>query len=113
MGWPAPSFRQSSGPRKKTEVRHYPGGNIKNCPKSESNANGKLYYELLWEIGAPKPTGANLTAANIDWNKRLLSSFHRQKNGILKVSRSVPGGDLLKNSLRKDRSLHQTSSKIR
>ena len=39
----------------------------------ESNAERRLYYELLWEIGAAQTDGANLTAANIEWDNRLLS----------------------------------------
>jgi integrase len=50
--------------------------------QSETNSERKLYYELLWEIGAAQTDGANLTTANIDWEKRLLS-YHRQKTGEL------------------------------
>jgi integrase len=47
-----------------------------------NNAERKLYYELLWEIGSAQTDGANLTTANIDWKNRLLS-YHRQKTGEL------------------------------
>jgi integrase len=50
----------------------------------ENNAERRLYYELLWEIGAAQTDGASLTAANIEWDKRLLS-YHRQKTGELCV----------------------------
>ena len=50
--------------------------------QAENNAERKSYYELLWEIGAAQTDGANLTTANIDWKKRLLS-YHRQKTGEL------------------------------
>lgn len=65
--------------------------------QSESNAERKLYYELLWEIGAAQTDGANLTAANIDWNKRLLS-YQRQKTGQLCVLKI---GSRLEDLLRK------------
>jgi len=52
--------------------------------ETESNAERKLYYELLWEIGAAQTDAANLKAENIDWSKQLLS-YHRQKTGELCV----------------------------
>jgi integrase len=52
--------------------------------QSECNGERKLYYELLWEIGAAQTDAANLTTANIDWKKRLLS-YNRQKTGELCV----------------------------
>ncbi|PYJ97653.1 MAG: hypothetical protein DME23_14380 [Verrucomicrobia bacterium] len=50
--------------------------------QSENNIERRHYYELLWEIGAAQTDAANLTAANIDWENRLLS-YHRQKTGEL------------------------------
>jgi hypothetical protein len=44
------------------------------------NTERRLYYELLWEIGAAQTDGACLTTANIDWQNRLLS-YHRRKTG--------------------------------
>ena len=52
--------------------------------QAENNAERKLYYELLWEIGAAQTDGATLTAANIDWKNRLLS-YNRRKTGELCV----------------------------
>ena len=46
------------------------------------NMERKLYYELLWEIGAAQTDGATLTTANIDWKNRLLS-YNRRKTGEL------------------------------
>jgi integrase len=46
--------------------------------QNEGSEERKSYYELLWEIGSAQTDAANLTAANIDWGKRLLS-YHRQK----------------------------------
>ena len=48
----------------------------------ENNAERKMYYELLWEIGSAQTDGSKLTTANIDWKKRLLS-YYRQKTGEL------------------------------
>ena len=50
--------------------------------QAENNAERKMYYELLWEIGSAQTDGSKLTTANIDWKNRLLS-FHRQKTGEL------------------------------
>jgi integrase len=50
--------------------------------QNENNAERKLYYELLWEIGSAQTDGSNLKAENIDWKSRLLS-YHRQKTGEL------------------------------
>lgn len=47
---------------------------------TEKNAERRLYYELLWEIGAAQSDGANLKAENIDWRNRTLS-FCRMKTG--------------------------------
>jgi len=49
----------------------------------ESNTERRLYYEILWEIGAAQTDGANLTSANIDWDKRLLS-YHRLEEPVLR-----------------------------
>jgi len=51
---------------------------------TENNAERKLYYQVLWEIGAAQTDGANLKAENINWNARLLS-YNRQKTGQLCV----------------------------
>ena len=50
--------------------------------EAENNAERKLYYELLWEIGSAQTDAAILTAANIDWKNRRLS-YHRLKTGEL------------------------------
>jgi hypothetical protein len=39
---------------------------------TESNAERRLYYELLWEIGGSQTDVATLTAENIDWDGRIL-----------------------------------------
>jgi integrase len=50
--------------------------------EAENNFERKMYYELLWEIGAAQTDGSLLTTENIDWENRLLS-YHRQKTGEL------------------------------
>ncbi|HXE42680.1 MAG TPA: tyrosine-type recombinase/integrase [Candidatus Baltobacteraceae bacterium] len=50
--------------------------------EAEKNQERRLYYELLWEIGAAQTDGANLSAKNVDWENRRLS-FNRQKTGEL------------------------------
>ena len=47
---------------------------------AEQNPERKLYYQLLWEIGASQTDGANLRAENVDWNKRTLV-YQRRKTG--------------------------------
>lgn len=47
---------------------------------AERNRERRLYYELLWETGASQTDAALLTAANIDWEHRILS-YQRQKTG--------------------------------
>lgn len=47
---------------------------------TECNQERKLYYKMLWEIGAAQSDGASLTAENIDWKDRTLS-FQRLKTG--------------------------------
>ena len=46
----------------------------------EKNAERRLFYQLLWEIGAAQSDAAHLTAANIDWPTRTITYF-RQKTG--------------------------------
>ena len=47
---------------------------------AERNTERRLYYELLWEIGASQSDAASLQADNIDWGTRLLT-YQRQKTG--------------------------------
>ena len=48
---------------------------------TEINAERRLYYELLWEIGASQTDAASLLAENVDWKNRLLS-YQRRKTGV-------------------------------
>jgi integrase len=47
---------------------------------AERNPERRLYYDLLWEIGASQTDAALLTAENVDWEIRTLS-YRRQKTG--------------------------------
>jgi Phage integrase family len=47
---------------------------------TEKNRERRLYYELVWEIGASQTDAALLTAENINWTERVLS-YQRQKTG--------------------------------
>lgn len=47
----------------------------------ETNTERRLYYELLWEIGASQTDAASLLAENIEWGNRLLS-YQRRKTGV-------------------------------
>lgn len=47
---------------------------------AEKNAERKQFYQLLWEIGAAQTDAAQLTAGNIDWERKVLS-YERQKTG--------------------------------
>jgi integrase len=47
---------------------------------SERDPERRLFYELLWEIGASQSDAARLTGQNIDWTQRTLS-YLRQKTG--------------------------------
>ena len=59
---------------------------------AENNAERKMYYELLWEIGAAQTDGASLTADNIDWHKRLSVVHRRQDRGTVHVGNRCPAG---------------------
>jgi integrase len=80
--------------------------------QNENSTERKLYYELLWEIGASQTDGANLKAANIEWDKRLLS-FHRQKTGELCVLEIGPRLETLLKSLPSAGPLFANISQIR
>ncbi len=50
--------------------------------RAESNAERKLFYQLLWETGASQTDAASLRAENVDWSNRTLS-YRRLKTGSL------------------------------
>ncbi len=80
--------------------------------ENENNEERRHYYELLWEIGAAQTDGANLTAANIEWDKRSLS-YRRQKTGELCVLQIGPRLEALLRKLPAQGPLFPTISKIR
>jgi integrase len=46
----------------------------------EKNRERRLFYEILWEVGAAQSDGANLFAENVDWQNHLLR-YRRMKTG--------------------------------
>lgn len=62
--WPAPKEK----PRRAiTEPEH------QKIIQSEQDPERRLYYQLLWEIGASQSDAARLNAHNVDWTTRTLS----------------------------------------
>jgi integrase len=49
---------------------------------AETNSEKKLFYQMLWEIGAAQSDAAALSADNIDWDSNCLS-YLRLKTGEL------------------------------
>lgn len=47
---------------------------------AEKNQERRMYYDLLWEVGASQSDAANLCAENVDWQTRVLS-YQRRKTG--------------------------------
>lgn len=47
----------------------------------ESNRERKLYYRLLWEIGAAQSDAASLSAGDIKWGEKRIE-FKRKKTGV-------------------------------
>lgn len=48
----------------------------------EKNPEIRAFLELLWHVGAAQTDMANLTAENVDWQKRTLSYFRRKTRKI-------------------------------
>jgi integrase len=71
--WPQPHSKSKRGI---TAIEH---GSIL---LAETNPERRLYYSLLWEIGASQTDAASLSAANIDWPGRTLA-YRRMKTGSL------------------------------
>jgi uncharacterized protein YjbI with pentapeptide repeats len=69
--WPKP---ESKPKRAITSEEH------QKIVKKERNAERRLYYELLWEIGASQTDAAQLTAESIDSESKLLI-YQRKKTG--------------------------------
>jgi integrase len=48
----------------------------------ERNPEWRTYYQMLWHTGGSQTDVANLSAANVDWNTKIIS-FLRKKTGSL------------------------------
>lgn len=69
--WPTMEIRKKRGV---TWDEHEP------ITAAERNLERRLYYEVLWEIGASQTDGAMLGAGNIDWSRGVLI-YQRKKTG--------------------------------
>jgi integrase len=86
MGWiPAPILPRKMWPKMKkkekraiTEAEHI-------TLMAAVDDEWRLYFQLLWFIGAAQTDAANLTNANIDWKNRVLKYDRQKLNG-----RSLP-----------------------
>jgi integrase len=82
LGWiPLPILPPRIWPKVKAkEKRAITLGEHQKVLAAEHNAERKLFYTLLWEIGAAQTDAASLTAERIDWKNHTLS-FQRMKTG--------------------------------
>lgn len=82
MGWiPLPILAPKLWPKMKLKAkRGVTLGEQEKILAAETNPERKLYYELLWEIGAAQSDAAALTAQQVDWPSRTLS-YERKKTG--------------------------------
>jgi hypothetical protein len=82
LDWlPWPILPPKLWPKIRTEKRRAIGSDQHaKIVASDQNVEHRLYYELLWEVGAAQTDAACLTADNVDWNNRVLS-FQRCKTG--------------------------------
>ncbi len=86
MGWiPAPILPRKMWPKmKKKEKRAITEAEHITLMAAVDN-EWRLYFQLLWFIGAAQTDAANLTNANIDWQNRVLKYSRQKLNG-----RSLP-----------------------
>ncbi len=82
LGWlPWPILALKMWPKVETKPkRGITTEEHKRILSAEHNRERKLYYQLLWEIGAAQTDGALLTNENVNWKNRILS-YQRQKTG--------------------------------
>jgi integrase len=66
----------------------------------EQSAEWRLYFQVLWELGASQTDAANLDAGNIDWELRTLA-YQRKKLSIHSKPAVVTIGRRLEALLRK------------
>jgi integrase len=80
MNWlPAPILAPKKWPRMKKKKKRAitPQEHARLC-EAVGDAEWKAYLQLLWHIGASQSDGANVTNANIDW-ERMVLSYERRK----------------------------------
>ncbi|HEU6448285.1 MAG TPA: tyrosine-type recombinase/integrase [Verrucomicrobiae bacterium] len=98
VGWlPMPILAPKMWPKVTTKLkRGITADEQEKIISTENNKERKLYYQLLWEIGAAQSDGASLTNENINWKERTLS-YQRQKTGTWSHTKI---GERLENLLR-------------
>ena len=82
LGWlPWPIIPQRLWPQAKYKIkRAITLDEHQTIIDAEKNLERRLFYELLWNIGASQTDAVMLKANNIDWNSRILA-YQRQKTG--------------------------------
>ena len=82
MGWIAyPIIPPKRWPRtEKQAKRAITWAEQQRIVASEQDSERRLYYEFLWETGSGQTDAALMTAANVDWQRRILS-YQRKKTG--------------------------------
>lgn len=82
LGWlPAPVLAPKLWPKiRSKEKRSITIQEHQRILAAEKNVERRLFYQLLWEIGAAQSDGASLRADQIDWQDRTLS-YQRMKTG--------------------------------
>lgn len=82
LGWlPQPILAPKLWPKVRHKVRRaISEGEHQRIIATESNEERKLFYELLWEIGAAQSDAAALSHNNLNWETRTLS-YQRMKTG--------------------------------
>jgi integrase len=64
--WPKVHWREKRGITAAEQKRILP---------AERNVERRLFYQLLWEIGASQSDAAALKAEDVDWTSRTLTYF--------------------------------------
>lgn len=86
MGWiPSPILPRKLWPKMQKKVKRAITEAEHITLMSAVDDEWRLYFQLLWFIGAAQTDAANLTASNIDWQSRVLKYDRQKLNG-----RSLP-----------------------
>ena len=82
LGWlPWPIIQPKLWPKARTKPKRVITANEhQRIVAAEKNIERRIYYELLWEVGAAQSDGACLRAENIDWTRQVLA-YQRMKTG--------------------------------